>query len=124
MFFLETTNLDFFRKEKKDSSECSELCSFHIIARSNHCGQQHRYLLVCNKTGGTEKELTEKQLQANQAAHKVVKVHVEVMAVAGYDYLIQRVVEKPADMQRVINSHLDVLVNASLHEEMHFVKLL
>lgn len=48
------------------------------------------------KTGGTEKELTEEQLQANQAAHKVVKVDVEVLAVAGHDYLMQRVVEREA----------------------------
>lgn len=49
-----------------------------------------------DKTGRTEKGLTEEQFQANQAAHKVVKVDVEVLAVAGHDDLMQRVVEREA----------------------------
>lgn len=51
---------------------------------------------LCDKTGRTEKGLTEEQLQANQATHKVVKVDVEVLAVAGHDYLMQGVVEREA----------------------------
>lgn len=42
-------------------------------------------------------ELTEEELQANEAAHKVVKVNAEVrFTVAGHDDLMQGVVEREA----------------------------